>query len=290
MSIVSELINSRKLEGGSIKPVIPVIPNDYSYPITTLVGQKVDVSIQDQHTTPIDFYFLQINGVPTTLDGAITTVNPTTFVYTFDVTDATNFAVGNYAGIFQDAEAERFFFAEILNVAGTTITVDTPIDFNYDDGVTVASFDRNINVNGAVTPQIFQVEVGPSSISEVDLNRQLWQMKTDTAVQLDEFGDLTRLTNGCVLRIVRADGTINNIWNIKDNAQMSLHSYDVTFYTALGQGQDGLSCRMTYNGQDKRGVTIRLAPGDKLQFVVQDDLTDLDEFFLMMHGHFVTSD
>lgn len=257
-------------------------------------NDAIDISVQDQTTAPLDFYFVKINGVPTTLDGAITTVDPTTFVYAFDVADATNFAAGDRVGIFEDSTAERYFFAEILDVTNETITVDTPLDFNFSDGVTVASFDRNMNVDGSSTPQIFQVEVGPTSALSIDLNRIMYQMKTSIAPTLALFGDLAGLTNGIVLRTVRAaDDSIQNIWTIKDNAQLVLHAFDLTFYSVTGQGQDGLASRSTFNGQDKRGVAVRLEPGDKLQLVIQDNLlaaqssAQITEFFLMAQGHVV---
>ena len=251
------------------------------------------VAIQDQTTTPLDFYFVKIKGAPTTLDGAITAVAPTTFVYEFDVVNAANFSVGDYAGIFQNSTVERYFFAEVKDVTDETITVDTPLDFNFEDGVTVASFDRNMNVDGSVTPQIFQVEVGPNSMLSIDLNRVMTQMKTSIAPTLALFGDLARLEKGTILRIVRANGLIQNIWTVKDNAQMSLHAFDVEFYTSVGQGQEGLAARSTFNGQDKRGVAIRLAPGDKLQTVIQDNLlaaqssAQITEFFRLAEGHVV---
>lgn len=261
-------------------------------------NNAIDVSIQDQTTTPLDFYFVKlITPAPTTLLNAITTVDPDTLVYDFDIVEATGISVGDYIGIFEDSTAERYFFAEIKAISqatgNSTITVDTPLDFNFSAGVTVAPFDRNMNVDGSSTPQIFQVEVGSGSALSIDINRIMYQMKTSIAPTLGLFGDLARLGLGIVLRIVREDGTMQNIFTIKDNAQMSLHAFDLEFFTVTGQGQDGVSSRSTFNGQDKRGVAVRLAPGDKLQLVVQDNLlaaqssAQITEFFMMAQGHVV---
>ncbi|MCK5609785.1 hypothetical protein KAR91_48385, partial [Candidatus Pacearchaeota archaeon] len=230
--------------------------------VFNLGASSLDVSIQDQTTTPIDFYFVNIQGSPTTLLNAITTVTATTFVYTFDVVESGDMSVGDYVGIFRDSDIERFFFAEIQAISsGTgnaTITVDTPIDFNFPAGSTVAAFVRSMNVDGSTTPVIYQVEIGPASDERIHLTRIMMQMKTDDPVSLAKFGDSAKLTNGLVFRKVTVEGVIQNIWTIKDNAQFALYSgpTDWVPYAALNpvQGQDGMSWRYTLNGPDKHGV------------------------------------
>ena len=138
-------------------------------------ASAVDVAIQDQTTTLFDFYFVNIQGVPTTLNTEITTVDPITFVYTFEVVESSDMSVGDYVGIFKDSDIERFFFGEITAIsAGTgvaTITVDTPLDFNFPAGSTVASFVRTMNVDGSTTPVIFQAEIGSGSDEMIHITR-----------------------------------------------------------------------------------------------------------------------
>ena len=264
-------------------------------------ASSFDVSIQDQTTTLIDFYFLNIQGAPTTLNAAITTVDPTTFVYTFDVVESGDMSVGDTVGIFRDSDLERFFFAEITAISSgsgnATITVDTPLDFNFPAGSTVASFIRNMNVDGSGTPVIFQIEIGPASAEMIHITRIMLQIKTVDPVNLAKFGDLAKLSKGLLFRKITSEDVIQNIWNIKDNAQFALHSGPADWipYEALNpaQGQDGMSWRYTLNGPDKHGVVVELNPGDKLQLVVRDDLnTDqnpghITELLAVAEGHFV---
>ena len=260
-------------------------------------NNALDIASQDQVTTPIDFYFVKINqSPPTDLANPITTVDPETFVYDIDITEATGFAVADFVGIFKDSTLNRFFFGEIKSTSGSsgaqTITVDTPLDFNFPAGSTAASFDRNMNVDGSSTPQVFQVEVGSGSNKTIHINRIMFQMKTSTAVSLAKFGDLARLDLGIVLRKVDENDIMQNSWTIKDNAQLSLIAFDLSFYATIGQGQEGLGTRNTFNGKDKHGVAIELKPGEKLQVIIQDDLNtaqssaQITEFFMMAQGHF----
>ncbi len=262
-----------------------------------VVSQALDVLVKDETTIPIDFYFVKINqSPPTTLANAITTVDPTTFVYDIDITEATGFAVGDYVGIFKDSTIERFYFGEIKAITGSsgpqTVTLDTPLDFNFPAGSTAASFDRNMNVDGSSTPLIYQIEIGGGSNKTIHLNRIMFQMKTSISTTLGLFGDLARLPLGIVLRKVDENGFIQNQWTVKDNAQLSLLAFDLKFYTASGQGQEGLGTRKTNNGKDRNGVSIELKPTEKLQLVIQDDLNtaqssaQITEFFMMAQGHF----
>jgi hypothetical protein len=247
---------------------------------------KKEVFIQDQTSTPVDFFFSKLKQAPTTVAVA-TSIDD----YTVTITDPTGFVLGDYLGMFNsdDPINNRFYFAEILGVSGSIITLDTPIDFEFQIGDTVASFNRNLNVNGSVTPQIYNIQVGSNATQSIDITRIMISMITATAVDLLKFGDLAKLTRGCVLR--RVDGYNNNIFNVKSNGEIANLCFDYTPYESINPsaGQDGAKFRYTFAGQDKHGVAVRLAPGDELQLIIQDDLTGLTEFRIIAEGHFVVN-
>ena len=91
------------------------------------------------------------------------------------------------------------------------------------------------------------------------------------------------MTNGIVLRV--SNGVKTNIWNAKTNADLALLGFDFIYPDKIPAGTYSARFRITYNGQDKHGVTLRLEPGDTLELIVQDDLTDLDLFYMMGQGH-----
>jgi hypothetical protein len=251
---------------------------------------KVDVSIQDQTTTPIDYFFSQIKGAPTTV-AVETAIDDKTVT----VASAAGCSIGDYFGCFNadDQEDNRVFFATILDIDGNDLSLDTPLDFDFKVGDTAACFTRDLGVNGSVTTQIFSIQVGSNATQSIDINRIMISMVTDNAVSLAKFGDLPKLTNGLVLR--RVNGFTNNIFNVKDNGEIANLCFDYDPYTTanLQQGQHGAKFRYTFNGQDKHGVAIRLNPGDSLELLVQDDLRLLGElgttaqFRVVGEGHFV---
>ena len=245
----------------------------------------ITVNIQDQTSVPVDFFFTQIKGIPTTV--AIQTAIDD---YTVTVTSAANCSIGDYVGIFNadNSTNNRAYFGTILSISGNNITLDTPIDFEFQVGDTFACFTRNLNVDGSTTRQIFSVQVGSGATQSIDITRLMVSFITDTKVDLSKFGDLTSLNNGLVLR--RKDGVIHNIWNIKNNGELANLCFDYSPYSSTNpnQGQDGAKFRYTFAGQDKHGVAVRLEPGDELQLLIQDDLTGLQQFRVIAEGHYVT--
>jgi hypothetical protein len=249
------------------------------------------MNLQDQTTPPIDFYFVQATAVPTTL--AVAVGDPSaSLIYDVEVTDATNCNIGDYFGLFNsDSPSEnRAFFAEILNKVGDVLTLDTPVDFDFQIGNTAACFTRDLNVNGSVTPQIFAVQVGSGATQSIDITRVMIQITTTDPPAFDEFGDIETpapLTNGLVFR--RVNGDIRSIWNVKSNGEFTNLAYDVSFYLQTGpQAVNGIGARNTFAGQDKHGVALRIAPGDAIQMIVQDDLSSLVSFRIVAQGHYVS--
>lgn len=238
----------------------------------------VPVNIQDQTSPLFDLYFSQVIGVPTTLSVAAVKGS-----YQITVTSAAGFSVGSYLGVFGGG---RYFFAEILSIAVNTFTLDTPVDFSFSNGSTTVNLNRDLSVNGSVTPEIFSIQGPQAGLIEFDITRFMLSMETAAPPALDEFGDLSALTRGLVLR--KNDGITRNYWNIKKNIEFGLHAYDLQALSTVGPGQDGLILRYTFAGADKHGVTVRLAAGDTLELVVQDDLTGIQRITALAEGHEVT--
>jgi hypothetical protein len=274
------VVNDGIEPGGSPVVVPPLkVATDGTNPLDVIVG--------DQTTPPLDLYFIQATGDADTLavEGAVDDTSIT-------LNDDTGFAVGGYIGVFSGG---RFYFGEVLATPGANVlNLDTPLDFAYAVGSNVLEFSRDLGVSGSIgSPEIFEVQ-GPGGAAaglEIDITRIMISMITDSAADLSLFGDIAALTNGCVLR--RNDGAVRNIFNVKTNVDLLNLAYDLTIYSAANpvQGVDGLGARYTFSGPDKHGVAVRLGAGESLEWLVQDDLTDLGTatatFRVIAQGHIV---
>ena len=244
--------------------------------------QSNDVSIQDQ-TTPLIIASFSKEEAASTLS-ALAVIDERTIT----VTSPTSFVEGKYLSIFNIA-ANRFYLATILDITGSVLTLDTPLDFAYPVGSFVTSGTRNMNVNGSITPVIFGVRNTDEQIgSEFDITRIIIHCETSTAIDLSKFGDIADgITIGIVMR--KVDGVQRNIFNVKTNGELKslMYDFDIEAKTNPQQGQDGFTGRMTFGGQSKMGVVIRLKQGEDLQMLIQDDLTSLELLEIVCEGHIV---
>jgi len=234
-----------------------------------------------ENTSPlINLYFQQAKGAPTTI-----TANVAIDDLSFDVADATNYAIGDYVGVFAGASGEgRFFFANVTNVSSLTITVDTPFDFAFESGDPTISSSNNIAVDGSSTTQIFNV--AGTADYDIDITRLIFTMSMSSAPDDGLFGNIAKLTNGVVIR--KTDGVTRNMMNIKDNGELASYSYDLTYTTKSGGGgTDGLRCRYTFGGENKQGAVIRLSAGEALEILVQDNISSITRFRVIAEGHIV---
>lgn len=249
-------------------------------------GKALNAAIQDQTTPSVIVKFNKIEN-STTLSVAGTKGDTA-----ITVTDPTGFAVNKYIIIFSVADS-RYYFGYATDVTGSVVTLDSPLDFDFPIGSNVDSSISNMNANGSlVSPQIFGIrgaEGGNPVQLSVDITRVIMVCIATSAVDLDKFANLTSLTNGVVMRRVRSDGRIDNVFNVKSNLEIAGILFDYTPYAATNpvQGIDGFVCRLTFAGQEKIGVVKRLEPGDDLQVLIQDNLSTITLLEMIAEGHVV---
>lgn len=242
----------------------------------------IPVNVTDQTSPIFDIYF--------GLFGTDSTVTVATAVddYTVTVANGANFTIGDWIGLIY---LGFIFNSEIVNIAGNVITVSDPITAIFPVGALARPVSIHMNVDGSVTKQYFQLRK-PGELTVfpfiVDVTQIMIQMITNTATELSDFGDIAGgVLNGIVLR--RLNGFYQNFWNAKKNSDIAIVTNDFVTYSALNPaGTYGLAARYEMAGQSKHGAVIRLEPGDTLEVIVQDDLTDLIEFRMMAQGHAIS--
>lgn len=246
------------------------------------VTSGFDVNIQDQTTRPLDIFFTKDTGATDFLSVAASFDDTS-----ITLVDDTDFNVGDYIGIF--AAGDKFYFGTILTLpGGNVLTLDTPIDSPFPIGSFIAATSREMNVDGSISAQTFVIRgAGVGSTLKLDITRLIFQIITTDSPTFEEFGDIADgLDNGCVLR--RNNGEVENIFNVKTNGELSNLMYDLTFMDASNpSGVNGIAGRMTFAGQTKHGVALRLETGDTIDFIIQDDLSGLLTFRIIAQGHVV---
>ena len=223
------------------------------------------VFVQDQTTPLLDLPFLRAVS-QTTL--AADTVADTRVI---TVSPGHSFAVGN---ILEIANGDnRFYQGTILSISVNDITLDVLMNKVYTSGTAVYESSDNMLVDGSVTPQIFSIL--PLAGQAGDIVRMIVSITSTSAQDFETFGSAPELTNGCLVRVKRSDGTFDNVFDWKSNGQLIERTFDHTYEINNGGGIRSFLARRTFGGQSKNGVVIRLdgSLGEELQIVVQDDLT-----------------
>jgi len=241
----------------------------------------IPVNIQDQHSRAFDLYFQQKVGSPTSL-----IADAVKDEYSLQATTGHGLLAGD-GFVLQDPAAQRGFTGEVVSVAGdNTVNLDRPLTFNFPAASTVVQeTTKDMNVNGAVTRQTFSI--GSPLTAQLDVTRFLLQMTTTDPPEFNEFGDQTALTAGVQMRII--NGVTRNLWNAKSNAELANLMYDLNVYDAeKAFNVNGIAGRMTYAGQHKHGVTLRIAGGESIEVIIQDNLSALLSFRIIACGHMVT--
>ena len=261
------------------------VVNETGEPVKVTNG-GLDVNIQDQTTEIIDLHLSQLIQeitivTNTSIDDTIVTINSAS-----EPTD------GNTVCF---KEAVAFYQGEILshvsNGANWDITLDTPLDYAF----TTSGGCSERNINLAIDGSSGNIEfiVSPANLTsgtKWDIVRFILQINDTTAMDDGKFGGITGgLDNGIFFRI--KNGITKNIFNAKTNGDLAAHMFDLTYVddTFGPSGQYGLRGRRTFAGPSKNGVVIRLNADteDVFECVVQDDLTDLTNFQVIVQGHIV---
>jgi hypothetical protein len=277
----------------SVTPAVTVqnvIP-ETSYitdPVTGKIAQvetngALAVNVQDQHSRAFDLFFAQDVGSPSSL-----TTDVVQDAYTLLATTGHGLVQGDFF-ILVDPVGQRGWTGTVITVAGNnTVNVDRPISYAFPSASTVLQKrTKAMNVDGSSTPQTFSI--GGSLLAQLDITRILFQMTTSTAPEWDEFGDIEvdATFRGIQCRLV--NGTTTDLWNAKTNGELANLMYDMTvFLGSAGLTKDGIAGRMTYAGQNKHGVTLRISANEALEIIIQDDLRGLDSLSVIACGHFVT--
>ncbi len=241
----------------------------------------IPVNIQDQNTRPFDIRINQIIDNTMTLAQA-----PTINTYDVVLTVGHGVVTGDTIAFLEQNGMVQLFFGEVLNVVGDTITMDTLVPWSFTPSNTIVfTYTNDLTVDGSINEQVFTIT---NFFNEpIDITRMIWHCTDNVAMDDEKFCGLTSLTRGLSLRKKDVDGNYTNYWNVKSNGQWGELAFDKTYDDKAPAGFYGFTSRLTYGGQSKHGVVIRLDTNESIELIVQDDLTALERGVLMVEGHFV---
>lgn len=243
--------------------------NGYNAPYNS-----INVLPQDPEYIGFNLYLCKDLGT-TTLD-----VDVVVDEKTVTVTSATGALVGDCINIRQGS---KIFQSLIRAVNGTLITFASPLDNAFTAGATVCFGEWNLNIDGSTTPQIFKVCPPPDAkfhVASISIT-----ITDDATMDDSKFGSLTRLANGLICR--RTDGQIFNYFLISNNAGFYQAGYDTQYPEKVPSGVYAFNARKHVMDTNGSIIALNGATTDEFQIIVQDNLTGISEFTIVVHGHIV---
>lgn len=207
------------------------------------------------------------------------------------VDDTTGFIVGSEIKLEETVAGVGVQEIGVMTItivaAGTpgTLTLDRPIGFDYTTAALVSNVETDMSsvVGSLASPEIYEIDPPPGTIWQ--FTRIIFSMVHSAAGDDGKFGGIAALTNGVALRATTAAGRTVVYANWKTNADISLDMYDVVYTDKAPAGANGTKGRWTFT---KAEVVAELdgdaSPIQKLEVLVQDDLTGLTSFTMRAQG------
>ena len=143
-----------------------------------------------------------------------------------------------------------------------------------------------MNVDGSASATKFYISCPEDD--ELELHRAMITIYDTKNMQPEEYGDLgSSLSAGWEMKVMSSDGTtvlgdLTGGVPIKTNANLAQVCYDVDIMNMLNTTNALLKARWTFT---KGGHPVFLKPGQRLEVIIDDDLTGLLSQRIMIQGH-----
>ncbi len=248
--------------------------------VTTYRG-ALDVNSAWLHRKIVNETFHQDTSTTTTLNSAASEGDTS-----ISVADTADFLVGDEFQIVESTIQEIGLITITAVSAGTpgTLTLDRPLGNDYTTDAVVTEVNSNMAVVGTLgSPQSFEVTASSGAVWQ--LTRLLISMTSTTAMDDAKFGGISAITNGVSIRATTSAGRTVTFANWKQNYDLKLDMHDVEYSDKAPAGSNGLNGRWTFT---KSEVVAELdgnaIPAQKMEILVQDDLTGLTTFKIRAQG------
>ena len=243
----------------------------------TTYRKVLNVNAAYVHRKIVNETYHQDTGTETTVAVAITAGDTSC-----TVADATGIIVGSQVKLSENGIQELGLMT-ITVVAGNVLTFDRPVTNDYTTSALVTEVTTNMAVSGSLaSPQIFEIE--PPTGVVWQFTRVLFAITDATAPDDGKFGGMTALTNGVALRATTEAGRTVVFGNWKNNGDMKLDMYDVSYTDKAPAGNHGVNGRWTFTKAEVVAEIDGSDPLQKMEILIQDDLTDLLTFTMRAQG------
>ena len=242
-----------------------------------------DVFIQSNTSNPFRAFLQTYDKIDITLTSAIDLDD-----YIISVSAGHGITAGDILIIYSN---NYFWQVIVLSVDTNDIILGAPsyIPFSV-VGTTIIRGKRDLNVEGTLEAPIdFKFGIPSVHSNPIDISKAIITMGYSVSQGDDgDFGNLTALTNGVLLR--KSNAVTFNLGVYRNNQDFKLLGADVTYIDSAPAGDYGLDIVFNIQGQENFDQVIRLYSGGFIHAYVRDDITDLNNFKISLIGSYTTGE
>lgn len=239
-----------------------------SFENITSYREALNVNPAFVHRKIVNETFHQHTGIVTTPSSGITEGD-----ISINFTSVAGFIVGSEFKLTEGSNQEIGILV-ITNIVANVVDVDRPIGNDYTTSAVIAEVitEMSQQVGTLASPQIYEVDPPIGVIWQ--FTRVLFSITDNLAPDDGKFGGIPSLTNGVSLRATTAAGRTVVFANWKNNGDMKLDMFDVTYSDKAPAGNHGVSGRWTFTTAE---IVAELdgdaSPTQKLEILVQDNIS-----------------
>lgn len=246
------------------------------------LNNAINVHVTDVHFEALSLHAKLDSGTSETFgaSGAAVGVN------SFDVASGqgSTFSVNDRIKITEGTIVESDIL-RIISVVSDTITIDRPLENTYTSAGIIEITDIDLsNANGSIAVPVIY-EIGPPS-------NEIWHLTIMSIIMIDgpdpvieKFSGISELTNGLAIR--QNNGSIINHFVIKNNGDLREYfgGNEIDIQQRGGGGDYMISGLWHLQEHSSAIVKLDGSTNDTLQFIIQDNLTDITNIEIVCQGH-----
>jgi|GEM_PF-1801393 len=243
----------------------------------TSYRKALDVNPAYVHRKIVNETFHQNTGISSNLSSPAS-VGDTSVV----VVSSVGFTIGSEI-VICEGETREIGLLTITGIVSNTLILDRPLANDYTVGLNVCEVISNMAVLGTLaSPSVFEIKPPLNTVWQI--TRYLPNIVDNLAADDSKFGGTAALTNGVVLKATTEAGRSVVFSNWKTNGDLKLDMYNVDYTDKAGGGNYGVNGRWTFTSSEVVAEIDGSDPLQKLEILIQDNLTALVDFRIKAQG------
>jgi hypothetical protein len=266
------------------------------YPLNRIIqdadGNQITITSDGLlKTTDTDDFRLVINkdlaeftGTTSTLSASVASQDTSIDI---QAGDYASFSIGDWIELSSGTTRELSFLKIVGKPGSPELTVHRPIDNVYANGSAVEKVVINLVSQAGSLASPIAYKYQPEANKIIKVTTAVLIMEDSSAMDTSKFAGMGALTNGSIFRLNITGVGVVTVATFFSNADFILDSTTSAgdmFHDKAPAGKFGMSVEWRLADIIEAPVVLNGIAGDFIELLIQDDVTDVDNAQLRIHG------